>query len=1118
MRHFYAARALRATRTVGVWLALLAAISVAVQPPSVLAAITPQGDVDPADPTTWTDETTGYVGKTSSGTVTVKGGSKLLSGYAYLGYDRDASGVASLEDAGWVSSNEMYVGYSGCGTLSVVHHSAVGTSFSAYVNSSTAYIGYNAGSSGAVTLDDASWTCSGSFGLHVGFSGCGTLNVTNDSTVNSMFATIGYNAGSSGTATVDGTGSRLTVSELLDVGVSGDGMLKITSGAAVSCPHAWLALYAGSSGTAIVDGAYSKLTSDNELNIGCRSSATLEITNGGAVSNVYGRIGEMAGASGTVTVDGAGSSWRNALSLSIGTPDSNGSLVISNGGAVSAGDTTVGHGSASAISFGSGGGTLTTATLVASPSQLCGAGTIDANGLLSDFNLTFDASASCAVPFGTGGIMTLEMSGTASTGALGAGYAGAAALTIQNRANVCSNQGYLGYYAGSSGTATVDGAGSKWTSSGSMIVGLSGSGTLNIVNGGTVSSTNGYVGQESGSSGTVTVDGAGSIWSNSGGLYVGGAGSRGTLNISNGGVVSVGASASVGNGTLNISNGGAVSVGATTSVSSPAGTISFGPGGGTLTTITLCAALTQLKGAGTINSKGLLGDVDLTFDASGSCSMPFGTGGVLTVDMSASGNGDLAAGYVNSAQLTVKNGASIYSNHGILGYNAGSSGAAEVAGAGSKWTTGTLYVGLYGSGALKIAGGTVSSFSAYINYGAGSSGTVTVDGAGSTWSTNGGCLYVGASGPGTLNVTNGGAISGNSTGYIGGDINSLGTATVDGPGSKWTSSRELYVGASGTGTLRIVGGGTVANSIGYIGHYTGSSGTAIVDGVGSTWTNNNLIIGNSGGGTLSITGGGTATTRYAMLNSTSLLAIDVGRGSSLAIAGGTGTLDNRGTVRILAGAAIPVNDSVKYSPIFGRLSGTGTLQPIGGTWDKKYRQFTASSVIEGMSGSSVPLDLASVQRALITYDRIDVPDWLVGASFPAAGTTTDITFTAAAVSGGLLDALNLAVGDDRGLLGGWTFSTTGYTVSPSMPVYFSFKVGAGKSLDTLDLWICNDGTWSAYTPMDLTYDGSYASFTATSLPGFAVSCPSVPEPHTLALVAMGVVSLLGYAWRRRRAS
>ena len=58
----------------------------------------------------------------------------------------------------------------------------------------------------------------------------------------------------------------------------------------------------------------------------------------------------------------------------------------------------------------------------------------------------------------------------------------------------------------------------------------------------------------------------------------------------------------------------------------------------------------------------------------------------------------------------------------------------------------------------------------------------------------------------------------NGYGFIGADPGSTGAVTVDGAGSTWTNSGDLYVGNSGTGTLTIRNGGTVSNGFGFIGY------------------------------------------------------------------------------------------------------------------------------------------------------------------------------------------------------------------------------------------------------------------------------------------------------------
>ena len=259
---------------------------------------------------------------------------------------------------------------------------------------------------------------------------------------------------------------------------------------------------------------------------------------------------------------------------------------------------------------------------------------------------------------------------------------------------------------------------------------------------------------------------------------------------------------------------------------------------------------------------------------------------------------------------------------------------------------------------------------------------------------------------------------------------------------------------------------------------------------------------------LSITGGGAATATSVSIYNTSLLAVDVGRGSSLAVAGGAGTITNSGTIRLLAGAGVPA-DSTKYSPISaGTWAGTGTYQAIGGKWDGTAHTFTASSVTSGTSGSLVPIDRASVQRVLISDNGPGGTGWVVGASFPWASSTSNMTFTATAIADTILGG--------QTVLSGWTFATSGYDVSASNPIYLSLAVGAGHSRDDLELWHYDGSTWTAYSPFDLTYDGTYASFTATRLSGYAMTGTAVPEPGTPALLAAGLVGLVLYSRRKRK--
>ena len=72
-------------------------------------------------------------------------------------------------------------------------------------------------------------------------------------------------------------------------------------------------------------------------------------------------------------------------------------------------------------------------------------------------------------------------------------------LTVADGVAVASSTGYLGCYSGSTGVATITGAGSQWTNGSYLYVGYYGGGTLTVTEGGAVSNTTGYLGSYSGS-------------------------------------------------------------------------------------------------------------------------------------------------------------------------------------------------------------------------------------------------------------------------------------------------------------------------------------------------------------------------------------------------------------------------------------------------------------------------------------------------------------------------------------------------------------------------------------------------------------------------------------------
>jgi T5SS/PEP-CTERM-associated repeat protein len=495
--------------------------------------------------------------------------------------------------------------------------------------------------------------------------------------------------------------------------------------------------------------------------------------------------------------------------------------------------------------------------------------------------------------------------------------------------------------------------------------------------------------------------------------------------------------------------------------------------------------------------------------------------------------GEVVVGESGSGTLNVIGGGTINFESASLGAQPESTGVVTVDGPDSTWTNfwGPT-VGNYGSGTLNITGGgIVNNRHGTMTIGSYSVGVVTVDGNGSLLNSSdaGENLFIGFSGgSGMLNITHGGTVNGYS-GQIGAFPGSSSTSVVnvDGSGSTWTTGigGEIYVGLYGNGAMNITGGGTVSSVFGFVGYQPGSSGVVTVDGVGSKWTvtDNMLRIGSSNGciGTLNISGGGAMTEEWVPIASNSVLGIDVGKGSSLTLTGngtitgnGTtvtnGTITNNGTVRILAGAGVAAGNV--YSPISATTwSGSGVYQALGGTWNPTSHMFTVSDVQQGTSGAPVTIDLDGVQRVLIGDSGTG---WSVGASFLASATSNPLTLTATTIGGSTLSALQSLLGPQQAtLLGGWQFAfTSGYAQGD--PAYLSFDIGAGYSRNGLEVWHYDGSSWTEFAANDLTYDGNYASFTVTGFSSYAVT--TVPEPSTLVLLGIGAVSLIAYAWPKRK--
>ena len=306
------------------------------------AEITWTGDVDPEDPTTWTSSTNGYVGFTADGTLTVDGGSQLLSIFGNLGRAPGVTGTVVVTGNGsqWNNSKHLHVGDFGSGTLTVENGGLV-TARTLYASLDDLYgDGTIIASAGAVLDADlvfdssygtTAYTTFGSGGtltvtadggvLGVGYKGAGTLSIAEGVQIQSGYGYLGYHRGSHGTATVTGVDSQWNNSFSLYVGYNGNGTLSITDGGVVSDNYGYLGHGGvGATSIATVAGTGSHWDNWRHLYIGYHGNGMLLIEAGGLVSCYSSYVGTQFDSEGIsqVTVTGADSRWDNRSSLYLG--------------------------------------------------------------------------------------------------------------------------------------------------------------------------------------------------------------------------------------------------------------------------------------------------------------------------------------------------------------------------------------------------------------------------------------------------------------------------------------------------------------------------------------------------------------------------------------------------------------------------------------------------------------------------------------------------------------------------------------------------------------------------------------------------------------------------------
>jgi T5SS/PEP-CTERM-associated repeat protein len=460
------------------------------------SAIVGTGDIRPGLEE-WDETATCYVGHSEPGSLTLDGGSDLVSSHVFVGTYKQAVGDVTMTGAGttWQCINNFELGTYVVANMTIADNAALTVG-------ETMYVAAEVGSSAMLHFDTGgSLTTKNLTASPNDLSGSGVIHTRG--LVSDLDLVFDSPASLHQTLLVDGQDVAIDLdmsdpasNGWLGAGHRGRGSTTVTNGADVtSNDWACLGYRADGRGELNVDGAGSTWTHLDDMAIGYFGRGYLNIRNGGQVIGGGGcSIGYRLGAYGEVTISGANSKWSDLPDLTI---------ARAGDGAVNVVD----------------GGELTVTTS-------CSIGHFKGSGSLTVSGAGSRWTAECSANLGS----LPEANGT---------------LRILDGGHGESNGGSIAIFGDSTGRVTVSGAGSTWINHGDLHVGRDNDGRMTVAAGGVVTCEDGTIGRNSTGIGRALVCGNASNWSNSGSLQIGKSGS-GTLAIAGGGTVSA-ASVSIGN-------------------------------------------------------------------------------------------------------------------------------------------------------------------------------------------------------------------------------------------------------------------------------------------------------------------------------------------------------------------------------------------------------------------------------------------------------------------------------------------------------------------------------------------------------------------------------------------
>jgi T5SS/PEP-CTERM-associated repeat protein len=450
-------------------------------------------------------------------------------------------------------------------------------------------------------------------------------------------------------------------------------------------------------------------------------------------------------------------------------------------------------------------------------------------------------------------------------------------------------------------------------------------------------------------------------------------------------------------------------------------------------------------------------------------------GGVGTVTVDGVGSTwtqtNMSFGVGGTGTLNITNGAiASTTNYSNLGQLAGSSGTVNVSGPGSAWNNAAyIRVGVLGSATVNVTnGGVVTGSTVTVGDTAGGSGAVTVDGAGSTFTANN-ILYVGADGNGSLAITNAGSVVSNIGTLIGDQAGSTGTATVGGTGSNLSTTGDLYVGNAGSGSLALTNGGAVSAADIYVGANSGALGLLTLDGAGSTVTTpGQFEVGITGTGIFAITNGGHATDNFGTIGNSP------GTGTGSASVDGVGSIwDNTaalhigdattGTLTVTNGGV--VNSTDGYLATFSTGNGSANIDGAGSAWNVSGALYVGyAGTGEVLLSNSGVVNVAGGNGTMyLGYSSGSSGQLLIG-----SGTN----------SGGVVDAADITTLSGTGNV---SFQTNATSASP----YYLTKDGTSAGTPVVISGATSVQVLSGYTVLNgnNTYTGGTTLFGGTMVAG-----------------------------------